>query len=833
MNISMDVERLAELSQVSSSEVASLLELLRPPEDMTHLELVMSNLQKALRALCDTPGVMHSLQGEASKGESRTGILAYQDVLDRIVAVLAGGRVPGSPDSWWSRTGRQRGIINEHPEWAMLILLPDNECHDSSVYWQHAGAVLACAALQRARHGGGVGSEITAACRVIRSVANGNQPMGLLNPVAAELALTDYHAQHLLEAGQPRHGVEGVELLVRKVLVYQGKSREGGGGGGGGHASPPSTKTHVESRDEADPEPEGPERSVQVMEVPGGLPAQRRQRTVGLHPDEMQTMRGVTFVERKASPTAGHDLVDVYRYQKGHLHHISRNNQRLPYRYASLTHIELAVVAQQAYDLYAGKKRFEDRDADGELAGVLLMLMLWLGRPVDQLLTMRIYSGRQALPKNRKDLLAYLLEEEAFVLPIPSPAAGNALQDDAKRLLERAGEAPPALTDEVVIISLPVRVGQFISRIQRQHQRRSRYAELFPADRREAIHTAMSQAVSTINRAHRMRLTPLRISQTLFDEIVRHSSDWVDGYLLTGHAFTVTEVAAHYHSVPATYLESLFCRAVASLRDALYRHLTIEEANALEPVRPPSNTGDHGSKLNIRPRLVRRLVDHLQHELRAARRLTPSEETARQVHNHLVAYIAFWVLFATGYRAVNDLVFRWREIDLETGLLVISDKEHESMSQSRVVWLLPQLREQLHLYAWHLEVLQMQLYQRVTLYDHIESLLGDPCPDVPLLFFVSESWQMVKISPKNLRRQVPLFSLPINAGRHYLRSRLRAEGCRGELVNAFMGHAQHGQEPFAALSTLSPVSMFAELAPVMEKLRREAGWTPQRGMADV
>ncbi|MGE4533198.1 hypothetical protein [Halomonas sp.] len=831
MNISVDVERLVELSQVSRSEVASLLELLRSPEDMTHLELVMSNLQKALRAVCDTPGIMHSLHEEATKGESHTGILAYQHVLDQILAVLADGRVAGSPDSWWSRTGRQRGIINEHPEWAMLILLPNNECHTSSVYWQHAGVVLACASLQRARHGDDVGSEITAACRVIRSVANGNQSIGLLKHIATDLVLTDYHAQHLLEAGEPRHGVEGIELLVRKVLIYRGKSREGGGGGV--HASPPSTDTNVESRDDADPEPEGPEHSVQVMEIPGGLPAQRRQRTVGLHPVEMQTMRGVTFTERKESPTAGHNLADLYRCQKGYLHHISRNNQRLPYRYASLTRIELAIIAKQTYDLYAGINKFEGRDANGELAGVLLMLMLWLGRPIDQLLTIRIYPGRHALPKNRKDLLAYLLEEQAFVIPIPSPAARNALQDDAKQFLERAGEASPALTDDVVIICLPVRVGQFISQIQQRHKGRSRYAELFPVDRREAIQTAMSQAVSTINRAHRMRLTPLRISQTLFDEIVRHSSDWVDAYLLTGHAFTVTEVASHYYSVSATYLDSLFCRAVVALRDVLYQHLSIEETNALELFRSPWNSGDHGSKLNMRPRLVRRLVDHLKHELRAARRLPPSEESARQVHNHLVAYIAFWVLFATGYRAVNDLVFRWREIDLETGLLVISDKEHESMSQSRVVWLLPQLREQLRLYAWHLEVLQMQLYRRVTLYDHIESLLGDPCPDVPLLFFVSESWQMVKLSPENLRRQVPLFSLPINAGRHYLRSRLRAAGCRGELVNAFMGHAQHGQEPFAAFSTISPVSMFAELAPVMEKLRREAGWTPQRGMADV
>lgn len=100
------------------------------------------------------------------------------------------------------------------------------------------------------------------------------------------------------------------------------------------------------------------------------------------------------------------------------------------------------------------------------------------------------------------------------------------------------------------------------------------------------------------------------------------------------------------------------------------------------------------------------------------------------------------------------------------------------------------------------------------------------------MFFISDSWQMVRLSPENLRQQVPVFTLPINASRHYLRSVLRAEGVRGELVNAFMGHAQQGQEPFGVFSTLTPVEMFRELAPTLSKIRQETGWTVQHGMAD-
>lgn len=56
------------------------------------------------------------------------------------------------------------------------------------------------------------------------------------------------------------------------------------------------------------------------------------------------------------------------------------------------------------------------------------------------------------------------------------------------------------------------------------------------------------------------------------------------------------------------------------------------------------------------------------------------------------------------------------------------------MSQARVVWLLPKLREQLRQYAGHLEVLQSRLYQRASLYEHIEAVLSEPQSSVPLMF---------------------------------------------------------------------------------------------------
>lgn len=825
--IEAGVEQLSKLSGVLPIRLQRLLTLLKAPDELPQLLLVMINLKRALAAVEDTPDIRNGLDEDV--GEKESGLFDFLTEIAQVIDSLSPCSLDACPEAWLDQSGKQRGIINAHPEWAMLTLTPSAECYDSDVYWQHAGIILGCCAQQRKRHSERIGSEITGACRDIRTIGNGKKSLELLGEIDSDSSLESYHHNHLLEGDEVFEPLSGIELLVRKVLQFKGKSRDGGGGGG---RVGKVVERRVVLQDEDDKENEGPEQSVQLLESVGDEQTQGRQRTAGLHPKESQALRAVSFTERKVSPTLGFDPKDLIRRQNRQVQHISQTNQRLPFRYSSLSRVELSLAAKGAFQLYTGRGRFEKRAGEGVYAGLLLMLMIWLGRPVEQLLGMRVYTHRSELPKYRKGVLAFLIEEHAFVLPVPSPEWRNNLQDDAKHLLYKAGESEPSLVEDVIIVASPVRMGKFISRAEFTRKGRARYRDLFPEEFRGAIEKTMREAVSKINREHHMRLTPLRISQALFDEIIKYSSDWVDGYLLTGHRFTITEVAAHYYSVSAKRLEYRYHQAVISLRNSIYRHLSVDEQHYYDFRQDIDNDGEHGSKLNIKSQLLVRVVKHLKSKLHEARRLSPSEESWRQVHNHFVAYIAFWVLFTTGFRAVNDLVFRLREIDFETGFLVISDKDDEAMSQARVVWLLPELRDQLRLYVSHLEVLQTRLYGHPSLFDHIEELLSDAKPRAPLMFFISDSWQMVRLSPENLRQQVPVFTLPINASRHYLRSALRAEGVRGELVNAFMGHAQQGQEPFGAFSTLTPVEMFRELAPTLSEIRQEIGWTAQYGMAD-
>lgn len=688
------VEQLSKLSGVLPIRLERLFTLLKAPDELPQLLLVMTNLKKALTAVEDTPDIRDELDDDV--GGKENSLFGYLTEITQVIDSLSACSTGACPEAWLDQSGKQRGIINACPEWAMLTLTPSAECYDSDIYWLHTGIILGCCALQRKRHSERIGSEITGACRVIRTIANGKKSLELLGEIDSNASLKSYHRNHLVEGDDVFEPLSGIELLVRKVLQLKGKSRDGGGGGG---RAGRVVERQVVLPDEDDKENEGPEQSVQLLESVGDEQTQSRQRTAGLHPKETQLLRAVSFTERKVSPTLGFDPKDLIRRQNRQVQHISLANQRLPFRYSSLSRVELSLAAQGAFKLFTGRGRFEKRSGEGVYAGLLLMLMIWLGRPVEQLLGMRVYRHRGELPKYRKGVLAFLIEEHAFVLPIPSPEWRNNLQDDAKRLLYEAGESTPSLVEDAIIVASPIRVGKFIAHTELARKGRAKYREMFPEELRGAIEKTMREAVSKINREHRMRLTPLRITQALFDEIIMYSSDWVDGYLLTGHRFTITEVAAHYYSVSAKRLEYRFHQAVISLRNSIYRHLSVDEQHYYDFRQDIDNDGEHGSKLNIKSQLLIRLVKHLKSKLHEARRLSPSEESCRQVHNHFVAYIAFWVLFTTGFRAVNDLVFRLREIDFNTGFLVISDKDDEAMSQARVVWLLPELLDQLRHYV--------------------------------------------------------------------------------------------------------------------------------------
>ena len=87
------------------------------------------------------------------------------------------------------------------------------------------------------------------------------------------------------------------------------------------------------------------------------------------------------------------------------------------------------------------------------------------------------------------------------------------------------------------------------------------------------------------------------------------------------------------------------------------------------------------------------------------------------------------------------------------------------------------------------------------------------------------------VTPDGIEGHLSPFSrLPLNVGRHLLRSELIHRKVPVALVDALMGHWVAGREPMGRFSTLSPIEYKRVLVPVLEEIQTELGWTPLRGL---
>ncbi len=89
----------------------------------------------------------------------------------------------------------------------------------------------------------------------------------------------------------------------------------------------------------------------------------------------------------------------------------------------------------------------------------------------------------------------------------------------------------------------------------------------------------------------------------------------------------------------------------------------------------------------------------------------------------------------------------------------------------------------------------------------------------------------IAVTPDQIDEHLSSFSsLPLNIGRHLLRSELIHRRVPVALVDALLGHWVAGREPMGRFSTLSPIEYKKILVPVLEEIQTELGWTPLRGM---
>ena len=349
----------------------------------------------------------------------------------------------------------------------------------------------------------------------------------------------------------------------------------------------------------------------------------------------------------------------------------------------------------------------------------------------------------------------------------------------------------------------------------------------------------ISKFISLVNSRHATRLTANRISDYLFDAVERHpGADLTTAMYIVGREHFLGRNPSYYSAIPKQKLQSIYQEVCKSIQDCHFIERPREgqiRINSELATRLQRGSEYIGSPFCPKSETVQGLVVALKESLAKATGAPTSILKLLRMHNSMTRYTAFMIAYGTGFRAVRDPFLSAAAVDWKSGFAAISDKDNEDGYNSRLIWIPPDCLQQLKLFKEH----QQNLLCRLSvLIPNISSRLKDRRRLAPgrFMFYAmsgddSGKYLAKPLSPKLLGQKLrDVFALPINANRHYLRSTMLARGCPVEVINAFMGHFERGEEPWGKFSGLSPIAYRNALDHFLTPLMRDDGWAPMSGL---
>lgn len=320
---------------------------------------------------------------------------------------------------------------------------------------------------------------------------------------------------------------------------------------------------------------------------------------------------------------------------------------------------------------------------------------------------------------------------------------------------------------------------------------------------------------------HEHRLNEFKISRYLFYKIASEGNgDIADAILITGRYHPLGQTLLHYTSSDKERLQQVYLRSVADVVSKIYQEGYMCEAPTLS-IAAPRNIHTVGSNLCPTLDAVLALILALQQKIS----VTPAEHKNAAIieyHNWYTLYTILVIGYATGYRAIVDPFPVDSEIDEESGLAVISDKDGPDYYNSRVVWVPESVREQISNYMSHRAKILPLIASR-----YPRLLFADGEDQLSRIFLLENDFKPTEIRPSAL---TPLLAeylpLPLNVNRRFLRTELRARNCPSEVVDAFMGHWSRGQEPWGQYSSLSIIEIVENLKGYIEGILNDLNIKP-------
>lgn len=818
----------------NETDLRALLKFIDAPVNLVRFQAVVMNLLDVFTAHIE-PELLHELQIDAVQIERWINLLQElrQKMLEKIPDKLGLIRANGNTQI--------RGLIGEHPVYASLII--ENLQYPSAQHDQffslHFVAIGCASGYQKLidtgeiqTPTGGISSGFLSIRKLSKTQINAPE-LRYENSLASMIAVLDNWSERQKQDSDILWA-QYIRLLFSSLNEqresYRYSRKSSSSSGKSTHPNTPSNRPIKVVPDEADDQ-----KQVHIETIKDETPLEQRQalNELGLHADEAGKTVSILITDKRAPAQAKNDYKATRQRSRGFIQAVNKQAQHLPSAWSVPTPFECESLLCMLHEAEPVHSLSQDESTEIK---ALVLLQFWTGRSSDALQQLIVLENRLAYKALGRPSLALLLNEQRLVLPVRSAAKHNLRSQVDKALLEQEPFSHTNISlQNSIEIQLPSDTTKLLLTaastltIKNNHPNK-----LFRHI--EQHKDWVAELIKAVNKQYLTRWTEQRLAL-----VMRHATLECSGDQALLHQVTEQEVghgivSSHYQRTSVSYLQAIVQQVHTWLQDWI--------RCGVATYQPPSKAlatlegASIGSDLAVTAEFVQAQCEHYKHKIKFATAAFFGAERTLNLHNTLVAYIVSWLGFASGYRAVTDPLSHSCQLDRQTRTLVISDKDDAFFSHSRLVYLPQRLVEQLDLYVKHLEQLALRTFAQPKLQENIRALCKgylepeQSSRELPFLFFLTDTFEPQRVSPKALLEISPT-KIPINHNRHYLRSKLSCLQAPAELVDYFLGHWERGEEPYQKSSSISPLDIANGLAPYLEQINSEIGWTPHGGLAYV
>ncbi|RKT62936.1 hypothetical protein DFR40_0273 [Azonexus fungiphilus] len=316
------------------------------------------------------------------------------------------------------------------------------------------------------------------------------------------------------------------------------------------------------------------------------------------------------------------------------------------------------------------------------------------------------------------------------------------------------------------------------------------------------------------------RITTEKIRRQLGEILVHQTNELTVKWLITSDDKGSTEPRMHYTRHDHDSLVAHYMRAAQSLAKKAHQLWKFCDLFPLAPeIRKLIAECTVGCQFRVETSTLQDLIAALQEELVIRQSELRSLDDIHRYHNAYTLYVWLFQSLTTTMRAIcsPDRMLNvkkdWRvqHSHLPAGL---SDKDSDYEERARYVVIPKSLSIQLRHYQKHLAKYLAHCLRQ---------------SEAPEGFVIWEkhkkSYRVRPLSPKWLGEALKAWgcNIPVNFHRAYLRSELIACGCPGEIIDAFMGHANRGELPFLRYSTFDYEKYRQQILGYLESIQTSLG----------